>query len=204
MYLWERSHIITPRPPHSIGRRCPQGSYPAGVHSTKAMARRAVALIVALLHERADVDAVARLLLEYGERPPLDLTSHDVETMREAAARLAGVFGADTVDEAAALLNELLADSAGPPRLTSHNGTSNWHLHVDAADEGPWGPWFLASSGMALAVLLADHQRVPGGLCAATGCGKPYLDLGGGSPRRYCGTRCATRERVAAHRAAHP
>ncbi|MEU3770899.1 CGNR zinc finger domain-containing protein, partial [Amycolatopsis keratiniphila] len=23
---------------------------------------------------------------------------------------------------------------------------------------------------------------------------------GGGSPRRYCSTRCATRERVAAHR----
>ncbi|MEU7894837.1 CGNR zinc finger domain-containing protein [Nonomuraea sp. NPDC049152] len=109
------------------------------MHSTKAMAPRAVALIVALLHERADVDAVARVLLEYGERPPLDLTPHDVETMRLAAARLAGVFA-----------------------------------------------------------------RVPGGLCAATGCGKPYLDLGGGSPRRYCGTRCATRERVAAHRAAHP
>ncbi len=168
------------------------------------MARRAVALTVALLHEHADTEGVTRVLLEYGERPPLDLTPNDVETMREAASRLVRVFGAETVDEAAALLNELLAGSAGPPRLTSHHGTSTWHLHVDEADDGPWGSWFLASSAMALAVLLADHQRLPGGLCAAAGCGKPYLDLGGGSPRRYCGSRCATRERVAAHRASHP
>ncbi|WP_211293399.1 CGNR zinc finger domain-containing protein, partial [Amycolatopsis pretoriensis] len=27
---------------------------------------------------------------------------------------------------------------------------------------------------------------------------------GGGSPKRYCSPRCATRERVAAHRATRP
>ncbi|WP_332306638.1 CGNR zinc finger domain-containing protein [Saccharomonospora glauca] len=40
----------------------------------------------------------------------------------------------------------------------------------------------------------------PGGLCASPSCGRPFVHVGGGSPRRYCTPRCATRERVAAHR----
>jgi predicted RNA-binding Zn ribbon-like protein len=129
------------------------------------------------------------------------LVEDDVREMREAARRLVEVFGASGPDAAAALLNRILGETARPPRLTSHGGTAPWHVHVDAHDDVPWAEWFLASSAMALAVLLADHQRVPGGLCASPGCRRPYLDLGGGSARRYCSARCATRERVAAHRA---
>ncbi|MDF2711096.1 MAG: hypothetical protein K0R62_6748 [Nonomuraea muscovyensis] len=182
------------------------------VHSTRAMAERAVDLCVALLYEEPSAESVARVLRAHGERagagadPPgggaaEDVGARDVAAMREAAGRLVEVLAAPGVDAAAALLNRILADTARPPRLTSHGGTSTWHLHVDAHDDVPWAEWFLASSAMALAVLLADHQRVPGGLCASAGCRRPYLDLGGGSPRRYCSTRCATRERVAAHRA---
>ncbi|MFF4621254.1 CGNR zinc finger domain-containing protein [Nonomuraea jabiensis] len=170
------------------------------VHSTKAMAARAVDLCVALLHEPPSVESVSRVLRDHGETGDLDLGEADVTAMRAAAARLREVLGAATVGEAAGLLNRLLAESARAPRLTSHGGTASWHVHVDSGDDAPWGEWFLASSAMALAVLLADHQRVPGGLCASRGCGRPYLDLGGGSPRRYCSARCATRERVAAHR----
>ncbi|MEU8246755.1 CGNR zinc finger domain-containing protein [Nonomuraea sp. NPDC048916] len=171
------------------------------VHSTKAMAARAVDLCVALLHREPSAESVSRVLRDHGETvtPPLD--DADLAAMREAAARLAEVFGAAGPEQAARLLNRILADSARPPRLSSHGGTTTWHLHVDSGDDAPWAEWFLASSALALAVLLADHQRVPGGLCASAGCRRPYLDLGGGSRRRYCGTRCATRERVAAHRA---
>lgn len=170
------------------------------MHSTKAMAARAVELCVALLYEPASVASITRVLREHGETGELDLGADDVTAMRAAAARLREVLGAATAGEAAALLNRLLAESARAPRLTSHEGSSSWHLHVDSGDDAPWGEWFLTSSAMALAVLLADHQRVPGGLCAAARCGRPFLDVGGGSPRRYCSTRCATRERVAAHR----
>lgn len=166
------------------------------------MAARAVDLCVALLHEEASVRSVARVLRAHGEPEPLELDEADVRAMREAAARLAEVFAAADVPRAALLLNGLLADVAGPPRLTSHGGAAAWHLHVDSRDDAPWAEWFLASSAMALAILLADHQRLPGGLCASPSCRRPYLDLGGGSPRRYCSARCATRERVAAHRSA--
>ncbi|MEO3803580.1 CGNR zinc finger domain-containing protein [Nonomuraea sp. B1E8] len=170
------------------------------VHSTKAMAARAVDLCVELLHEQPSIESVSRILRDHGESGDLDLGTNDLTAMREAAARLREVLAAQTAGEAAALLNRLLARGAQTPRLTSHGGSTTWHLHVDSGDDAPWGEWFLASSAMALAVLLADHQRVPGGLCAARSCGRPFLDLGGGSPRRYCSARCATRERVAAHR----
>ncbi|MEO3870071.1 CGNR zinc finger domain-containing protein [Nonomuraea sp. B12E4] len=170
------------------------------VHSTKAMAARAVDLCVALLHEQPSIESVTRVLREHGEAGEIDLAAADVTAMRAAAARLREVLGAATAGEAAALLNRLLAGAARAPRLTSHDGATSWHLHVDSGDDAPWGEWFLVSSALALAVLLADYQRVPGGLCASGSCGRPYLDFGGGSPRRYCSTRCATRERVAAHR----
>ncbi|WP_246074952.1 CGNR zinc finger domain-containing protein [Nonomuraea terrae] len=170
------------------------------VHSTKAMAERAVDLCVALLHEEPSIESVTRILREHGESGDFGLGEDDVTQMREAAARLREVLAAPDADQAAALLNELLARAARAPRLTSHGGTTTWHLHVDSRDEAPWAEWFLASSAMALAVLLADYQRVPGGLCASAGCRRPYMDFGGGSPRRYCSARCATRERVAAHR----
>ncbi|GAA2209453.1 CGNR zinc finger domain-containing protein [Nonomuraea monospora] len=170
------------------------------VFSTKAMAVRAVDLCVALLYEPPSIASVTHVLREHGETGELHLTDDDITAMRTAAAHLRDVLAAATTGEAAAQLNQLLAHSARPPRLTSHDGTTSWHLHVDSADDAPWAEWFLTSSAMALAVLLADQQRIPGGLCASTGCGRPYLDVGGGSPRRYCSTRCATRERVAAHR----
>jgi hypothetical protein len=181
------------------------------------MAERAVALCVALLYEEPSAESVTRVLRAHGERAVAEGTptgqdaatagtglvrAGDVAAMRVAAGRLVEVLAAPGADAAAGLLNRILADAARPPRLTSHGGTSPWHVHVDAHDDVPWAEWFLVSSAMALAVLLADHQRVPGGLCASAACRRPYLDLGGGSPRRYCSTRCATRERVAAHRAA--
>ncbi|WP_223166440.1 CGNR zinc finger domain-containing protein [Nonomuraea sp. SYSU D8015] len=169
-------------------------------HSTKAMAVRAVDLCVALLHEQPSVESVSHVLRRHGETGELGLGEDDIAAMRAAAARLREVLGAPDAGQAAALLNRLLSRAAKPPRLTSHRGTTHWHLHVDSGDDAPWGAWFLASSAMALAVLLADYQRIPGGLCASAGCGRPFMDFGGGSPRRYCSTRCATRERVAAHR----
>ncbi|MFD8527525.1 CGNR zinc finger domain-containing protein [Streptosporangium canum] len=174
-------------------------------HSTRAMADRAADLTAVLLADPA-VESVSEVLHAYGERGPgpsgdLGLTPEDVAAMRVAAGRLREVFAAADVGEAATLLNRLLAEAARPPRLTTHDGRSTWHLHVDGHDDAPWAEWFLASSAMALAVLLADHQRVPGGICAAAGCAHPFVDSSGGSPQRFCSPRCATRARVAGHRA---
>jgi hypothetical protein len=166
--------------------------------------QRAVDLLAVLLPPDTDAAAVERVLREHGEPDPR-LEPSDLTKLRGAARELCEVFAASDVAEAASVLNRLFAAYAGPPRLTDHEEGFGWHLHVDTADDGPWDRWLVASSALGLATLLADRQAPPGGLCASPSCGKPFAHLGGGSPRRYCSPRCATRERVAAHRAAqHP
>ncbi|CAM5557130.1 hypothetical protein GCM10010329_25180 [Streptomyces spiroverticillatus] len=169
-------------------------------------ARRTVALINVLCEQRgvgADaVKAVGEVLVEYGELEPLGLGEGDLEELRAAALLLREVFAASDVDSAAAVLNGLLGGVQGRLRLTSHEGAVGWHPHLDSDDEAPWGEWFLASSVLALTVLLWDRQAPPGGLCASPSCPHVYLAHGSGPERRYCSRRCATRERVAAHRRA--
>ncbi|MGW1975066.1 CGNR zinc finger domain-containing protein [Streptomyces sp. NPDC001889] len=181
------------------------GSAWSARHSVSAVARRTAALINVLTAETGPPSpaALARVLREHGEAGAPEPAERDVAEMREAAVRLREVFAADGVDEAAARLNDLLPRSAGRLRLTSHRGASPWHPHLDGDDDAPWGEWMLASSCLALMVLVWDRQRGPGGVCAAAACGNVFLVQGGGPGRRYCSRRCATRERVAAHRRAH-
>lgn len=169
-------------------------------HSIQATARRTAALINVLTGERPDPAAVAVVLREHGETDRI--TDGDVSRMREGAALLREVFATDDVDQAAATLNRLLHDHTGPLRLSAHHGHSPWHPHLDRDDDGPWDEWFLASSCLALTVLIWDHQRPPGKICASPSCGNVLLTQGSGPERRYCSRRCATRERVAAHRRA--
>jgi predicted RNA-binding Zn ribbon-like protein len=148
--------------------------------------------------ERARLTAVLR---DHGETGPIDISATDLAGLRQAALDLREVFAASDVTAAAERINRLLAGHSHPPRLTSHGGTSGWHLHADGDDDAPWAEWFLTSSCLALAVLLAERQAPPAGLCAAPTCGRPFVNVGRGPARRYCSDRCGTRERVARHRA---
>ena len=146
--------------------------------------------------------AVTEVLRAHGEPEPIEISAAELGSLRQAALELREVFTAGDAAEAAAKINGLLAGRAHPPRLTTHGGTSGWHLHVDASDDAPWGEWFLTSSCLALAVLLAERQAPPGGICASPSCGRPFVNVGRGTARRYCSAACGTRERVAAHREA--
>ncbi|WP_306940199.1 CGNR zinc finger domain-containing protein [Streptomyces phaeochromogenes] len=172
-------------------------------HSVLANARRTAALINVLSgtgDRQPQPKDVAEVLREYGESEPVELAEDDVVRMRAAALLLREVFAAEDVDAAAAALNRLMVEQTGPLRLTSHGGGTPWHPHLDSHDDAPWDEWFLTSSCLALTVLLWDHQRPPGGLCASPACRNVYITSGPGPARRYCSRRCATRERVAAHR----
>ena len=166
-------------------------------------AQRAADLLAVLLPgpgRPAGRAAVMAVLRKYGEPGSAGLSGADLAGLRQAALRLREVFAAGDAGTAADRLNGLLAGRACPPRLTSHGGTSGWHLHADSDDDAPWAEWFLTSSCLALAVLLAERQAPPAGLCASPSCGKPFVNVGRGAPRRYCSPACGTRERVAAHR----
>ncbi|WP_328771698.1 CGNR zinc finger domain-containing protein [Streptomyces sp. NBC_00286] len=179
-------------------------------HSVLTNARRTAALINVLAGNGTGTgtedqppphpNAVVEVLREYGELDPIEITPADITRMRATAVLLREVFAAEHIDPAAAALNRLLLEHTGPLRLTSHGGSGPWHPHLDRDDDGPWEEWFLASSCLALTVLLWDRQRPPGGLCASPTCRNVYITQGPGPTRRYCSRRCATRERVAAHR----
>jgi len=139
-------------------------------------------------------------LRAHGESGLIEISAADLASLRQAAADLREVFAAGDAAAAADRINELLAGRAHPPRLTTHGGESGWHLHVDSSDDAPWAEWFLTSSCLALAVLLAERQAPPAGLCGSPSCGKPFVNVGRGAARRYCSATCGTRERVAAHR----
>ena len=146
--------------------------------------------------------AVIEVLVTHGEPASTELSAAELGALRRAALELREVFTAADVAAAADRINGLLAGRAHPPRLTAHGGTSGWHLHVDSSDDAEWGEWFLTSSGLALAVLLAERQAPPAGICASPSCGRPFVNVGRGAARRYCSAACGTRERVAAHREA--
>ncbi|MER5257237.1 MULTISPECIES: CGNR zinc finger domain-containing protein [unclassified Streptomyces] len=169
-------------------------------HSVLTTAQRTAALVNALAGDCPDPADVAAVLRAYGEADPIDLTARDVAGMRAAAALLRQVFAAEDADGAAAALNRLLREHTGALRLTSHGGSTPWHPHLDHADDACWDEWLLASSCMALTVLVWDRQRPPGRVCASPSCHDVFISQGSGPERRYCSRRCATRERVAAHR----
>ncbi|MEV0281838.1 CGNR zinc finger domain-containing protein [Streptomyces sp. NPDC050610] len=182
----------------------PNSEWPAR-HSVQNTARRTAAVINALSAEVPAASAagtVADVLRAHGEPGPVSLSAHDIAEMREVADSLREVFAAEDADMAAAVLNPLLQRTTGTFRLTSHSNGSPWHPHLDSHDDAPWGEWFLASSCLALAVLVWDRQRPPGGRCASPRCRDVFVTLNSGPARRYCSRRCATRERVAAHRRA--
>ena len=167
-------------------------------------AQRAADLLAVLLPgpgRRAGRAELIAILRKYGEPEPIEISAADVVDLRQAALDLREVFASRDAGTAADRLNGLLASRAHPPRVTSHGGTSGWHVHVDGDDDAPWADWFLTSSCLALAVLLAERQAAPAGLCAALSCGRPFVNVGRGAVRRYCSAACGTRDRVARHRA---
>jgi predicted RNA-binding Zn ribbon-like protein len=193
-----------------------EGPLGGSVHDA---AQRAADIIDVLLPRPGSRDEIARLagpgprderarliavLRAYGEPGLIEISAADLAALRQAAADLREVFSATEVATSAERINELLAGRAHPPRLTTHGGESGWHLHVDSRDDAPWAEWFLTSSCLALAVLLAERQAPPAGLCGSPSCGKPFVNVGRGAARRYCSATCGTRERVAAHRHGAP
>jgi predicted RNA-binding Zn ribbon-like protein len=139
------------------------------------------------------------LLLAHGEPGPVDVGEDDLADARAARDALAAVFAGRAAEQrVAALLNDLLASTARP-RLAGHAGIP-LHLHVDAPGSS-WGGWLAASGAMALALLIAEHGTEVLGACEARGCGHVLLRTGPGPARRFCDSTCASRTRVAAHRA---
>jgi hypothetical protein len=143
--------------------------------------------------------ALVGLLRAHDEPEPVEAGAADLRDALAARDAFNAVFDAAPAETPlAARLNAMLATSARP-RLAAHAGVP-LHLHVDAPDS-TWGGWLEASGAMGLALLVAEHGAGVLGRCAAGDCRDALLRTGAGPARRFCSTTCASRVRVAAHRA---
>jgi len=146
---------------------------------------------------RVQVAALNAVRRQYDRQGP-EITYADLDELKIISRKLYAVFAAKNIEDAASIVNVLFHRYGSIPQLSIQGG--EWRLYVGGSDQVAWAEGFAASSVWALAVLLAEKQTLPGGLCASPSCKRPFIGLGKGGHRNYCSPRCATRERVAAYR----
>jgi predicted RNA-binding Zn ribbon-like protein len=166
---------------------------------------RAAQLAVDLVNTRATEPeqlvspaALRRFLVEHGEPEPVVVDAADLAAVLAVRERIRPAFQLPA-PAAAALLNELLAEFAERPYLSEHDGTP-WHVHATRADAS-WADWLAGTAALGLAMFAAAHGFGALGTCAADDCERVFVNPAQRRVRRYCTPNCATRTRVAAHRA---
>ncbi|MGC4939058.1 CGNR zinc finger domain-containing protein [Kribbella sp. DT2] len=167
-----------------------------------------------------------RFLLDHGEPEPVRINEQDLIEVREVRELIRPVFhagapgaaettggaavavggagaaaavGGAGAGKAAGMLNGLLAEYAVRPYLSDHDGTP-WHLHV-ARPEASWAEWLAAGAALGLSGFAAAHGFGAIGVCAAGDCERVFVNPAARRPRRFCTPTCASRTRVASHRA---
>jgi predicted RNA-binding Zn ribbon-like protein len=102
-------------------------------------------------------------------------------------------------DEAAELVNRLLAEARAVPQLLCHDGL-DWHIHAIPGD-APLDRRIVVESAMAMVDVIRADETSRLSVCADERCQGLVLDLSRNRSRRYCSTTCANRNAVAAYRA---
>lgn len=131
----------------------------------------------------------------YTGRPPRTIA--DLEAVRQIRPRLRELLIADR-DEAADLVNEILADLTTSPRLRRHDDL-DWHLHI-VDDNAPLHVRILAETAMAVTDLIRADELTRLGLCAADDCDGIVLDLTRNRSKIFCSPTCSNGMAVAAYR----
>ncbi|MBE2320747.1 ABATE domain-containing protein [Solirubrobacter sp. CPCC 204708] len=102
-------------------------------------------------------------------------------------------------DDAAELVNTLLADAQAVPQLRRHDGL-DWHIHAISSD-APLDRRIAVEAAMAMIDVIRADELSRLSVCIDGECECLVLDLSRNRSRRYCSTICANRNAVAAYRA---
>ena len=144
------------------------------------------------------LDELARRCEQAGIRREWTPVPEDLSACRELLARWVEVVDAEPGRPRADRLNALLATGTAHPRLTDHDG--HWHLHYRDTGLGLAGVLHaLIATGTALHLTERGMDRL--GRCAVEECRLIFADTSRTGRRRYCSTRCASRDGVRRHRA---
>jgi len=146
--------------------------------------------------------AAVTAALRTGQRSARDVTVAEATDLAVAAGMLRAVFDAveaEQVDDAARMLNTMLAETGARPRLDQHDGEP-WHLHFHGRDDSLAQGW-AAGCATGLAVVLGTDMYKRLGVCTASRCDRVYVDVSRNGTRRFCSTACQNRVKAAAFRA---
>ena len=130
---------------------------------------------------------------------PRRATAADLDALRDVRARVRGLFVAATQAEAQRRLNELLREARVNLRVARERGAARIEWMADDSID-------LAEAVRSACAVSAAHIARDMGferlrVCGADPCADVFLDISKRGEQRFCGPRCATRVRVAAHRA---
>lgn len=178
----------------------------AFAHDTEVVLQSSAALINTLpgasdsgtdeLAEPAQLEAYLDLYGFTGSR------THDAEElarMRALRLQLRRLWLVDR-DEAAELVNDILARARALPQLVRHD-TVDWHLHATAAQD-PLDVRVAVETAMAVVDVIRTDEYERMRICAAPDCDAVYVDLSRNRSKRYCDVgNCGNRANVTAYRA---
>jgi predicted RNA-binding Zn ribbon-like protein len=127
-----------------------------------------------------------------------DSDAAELEAVRALRPVLRRLLTAER-DDAAELVNTLLADARAVPQLRRHDGL-DWHIHAVPLD-APLDRRIAVEAAMAMVDVIRADELSRLAVCADQRCDGLVLDLSRNRSRRYCSTACANRNAVAAYRA---
>jgi predicted RNA-binding Zn ribbon-like protein len=140
------------------------------------------------------------LLARYPYSGAIRRTPAELESVRALRPRLRKFWTVADRDEAAVLVNQILAEADARPYLARHDEW-DWHLHVTRPD-APLADRIAAEAAMAFLDLVRADELGRLRICAAADCADVLVDLSKNSSKRYCDTgNCGNRTNVAAYRA---
>jgi predicted RNA-binding Zn ribbon-like protein len=169
-------------------------------HDTEMSLRAAVALTNSALEPdtlTTAADLVA-FLDEHDNTGARHGDTAELDAVRALRPRLRTLLTSDR-DTAAALVNELLAETNALPQLARHSGY-DWHIHAVAMD-APVATRVAVETAMAMVDLIRSDEMSRLAVCADPDCEGVVLDLSRNRSRRFCSTTCGNRAAVAAYRA---
>lgn len=169
-------------------------------HDTEVALTAAAALVntatdAALL---ADIDALDRFVAEWGWTGEHTGTERELRAVRALRPRLRALWTAD-VDEAAALVNDMLREAKALPQLLKHDEW-DYHLHATAPTAG-LQVRMMVEAAMAVVDVIRMGELDRLRECASDTCTDVLVDLSKNRSRRFCELNCGNRANVAAYRA---
>ena len=127
-----------------------------------------------------------------------DRDDAELAAVRALRPVLRGLFTAER-DDAAVLVNTMLAEAGAVPRLERH-GPFDWHIHA-VPPEASLVTRVTVETAMAMIDVIRSDEMSRLGVCADDTCDGVVLDLSRNRSRRFCSTACGNRSAVAAYRA---